>query len=121
MNTEYLAYKNVYILPILWREKTKPMTYPHPELMKPKPVPSEISLKGLTVRQREAWKMRYHYQWRMKRIALRMGVTLDAVSKLLRRAHLKAGLPRRTYIRFLPTKPRRARVYSLSDVFEGTV
>jgi hypothetical protein len=30
----------------------------------------------------------------MMRIALRMGVTVDAVSKILRRAHAKAELPK---------------------------
>jgi len=93
-----------------------------PSISASKPTPSVISLKELTVKQRQAWKMRYHYNWRMKRIALRMGVTVDAVSKILRRAHLKAGLPRRTYIRIIPIQPRSIRrPVPLSNVFEGTI
>jgi DNA-binding CsgD family transcriptional regulator len=92
-----------------------------PPISAPKPAPSVISLKELTVKQREVWKMRYHYNWRMKRIALRMGVTVDAVSKILRRAHAKAGLPRRAYIRIIPTQPRSVHPVSLSRVFEGTI
>lgn len=92
-----------------------------PTQSRPKPVPATISLKGLTVKQREVWKMRYQYSWRMRRIALRMGVTVGAISNILRRAHLKAGLPRRTYIRHIPTKPRMIRAISLSTVFEGTI
>ena len=75
-----------------------------------------ISLKFLSEKQRRAWEMRYRRGWRMKRIALAMGVKTSEVSRLLKRAMVRAGLPWRRYARVLPTKPRKTRVLSLADV-----
>jgi DNA-binding NarL/FixJ family response regulator len=76
----------------------------------------KIDLKKLSPRQRDVWLMRYGYGWRMKRIALKMGISRPAVSQLIRRAQKSAGLPscRFSVIR---AKPRRASARSLSDVF----
>jgi DNA-directed RNA polymerase specialized sigma24 family protein len=77
-----------------------------------------ISIKMLSDRQREAWVMRYRYGWRLKKIALKMGISQNCVSRLLVRAMLRAGLPRRRHVRIIRTKPRLATVVSLSDVVE---
>lgn len=76
-----------------------------------------IDFKNLSDKQRDAWRMRYRYGWRMKRIAIELGTTAPAVSRLLQRAQLKAGLPRRTNVSVLRTQPRLARVQSLSPLF----
>ena len=77
-----------------------------------------ISLKYLSGRQRRAWELRYRRGWRMKRIGLAMGIQPHAVSQLLKRAMLRAGLPWCPNLRVLPTKPRLASVVSLSEVSE---
>ena len=79
-----------------------------------------IVLKNLTPRQRQALLMRYGYGWRMKRIALRMGTSQQAVSALIQRAQRGAGMPRRCFDVVRPHR-RPARVYSLSQVFSGCV
>ena len=77
-----------------------------------------ISLKFLTDKQRRAWDMRYRRGWRMKRIALAMGVKPCEISRLLKRATLRAGLPWRRKIRTWDAKPRMVKVLSLTDVGE---
>jgi DNA-binding transcriptional regulator LsrR (DeoR family) len=76
-----------------------------------------ISLKNLTDKQRKVWRMRYRKGWRMRRIALEMGMSDSGVSKMLQRAHARAGLTvcRVSVIR---GKPRNVRLYLLSEVFE---
>jgi DNA-binding CsgD family transcriptional regulator len=78
---------------------------------------TNISIKNLSDKQREAWMMRYRYGWRMKQIALELGISPNGVSKILHRALVRTGLPRRSNIRIIRTKPRLASVQSLSDVF----
>ena len=78
----------------------------------------KIALKILSARQEQAWIMRYRYGWRLKRIALKMGITKGSVSKLLLRASARRGLPRCHNVRIIRTKPRLATVVSLSDVFD---
>ena len=73
-----------------------------------------IELKHLTCKQRRAYCMRFHYGWRMKRIALEMGITQPCVSRLLQRALRRAGLPLRRNLRIMRTKPRLVAVQSLS-------
>ncbi|HZK80491.1 MAG TPA: hypothetical protein VFC46_05470 [Humisphaera sp.] len=77
-----------------------------------------ISLKDLTERQREAWLMRFRYGWRIRRIGLAFGMTEQAASQLLLRAQLRAGLPRAKNVRIIRTKPRLARMQSLSSVYD---
>jgi hypothetical protein len=74
-----------------------------------------ISMKDFSEKQRRAWVMRYRRGWRMKRIALKMGVTPSEVSKLLKRAMVRAGLPWRPNVRVVRTKPRKIMAISLSD------
>jgi DNA-binding NarL/FixJ family response regulator len=76
-----------------------------------------ISLKNLTGKQRKVWRMRYRKGWRMRRIALEMGMSDSGVSKMLQRAHAKAGLPV-CRVSVMRGKPRDARLYLLSEVFE---
>ena len=52
-----------------------------------------IELKHLTFKQRQAYHMRFHHGWRMRRIAVALGITVPSVSRLLRRAVRGAGLP----------------------------
>ena len=78
---------------------------------------TNISLKELSDKQRQAWIMRYRYGWRMRRIALELGISPNGVSKILRRALVRTGLPRRSNIRIIRTKPRLVSVQSLSDIF----
>ena len=77
-----------------------------------------ISLKDLSHKQRDAWRMRYRYGWRMKRIALELGSNESAVSRLLLRAQRRAGLPRTPNVSIIRTKPRLAPTQSLSGVFD---
>jgi DNA-binding NarL/FixJ family response regulator len=79
-------------------------------------MPAVISLKNLTAKQRKVWRLRYRKGWRMKRIALAMGMSDSGVSKMLQRACAKAGLPVRR-VSVIATKPRRVRVFLLSEVF----
>lgn len=78
----------------------------------------DLCLKDLTDKQKQAWKMRYQYGWRMRRIALEMGTTTPAVSRMLRRAQRRAGLCASTRVSVIRTKPRVASLQSLSDAFE---
>ena len=57
----------------------------------------DFVMKNLTPKQRQALLMRYGYGWRMKRIALRMGSSPQAVSALIQRAQRAAGMPRRCF------------------------
>ena len=75
-----------------------------------------ISIKMLSEWQQKAWIMRFRYGWRQQRIALSLGISQSSVSRLLQRGMLRAGLPRRRYVRILRTKSRLAAVVSLSDV-----
>jgi len=78
---------------------------------------AKISLKNLTDRQREVWRMRYQYGWRVKRIALELGTSWPNVCQILRRARHQAGLPYRRNISVIRTKPRVIRGQSLSRFF----
>lgn len=78
---------------------------------------TNISLKGLTELQRNAIIMRYRYGWRMKRIALELGITVSGASRAVRRAQTTAGLPWRPWFGVIRTKPRHARAMSLSDAY----
>ena len=78
-----------------------------------------IVLTNLSEQQRRAWIMRYRYGWRMRRIAVKLGISTSGVSKLLLRALPRVGLPRKTYIRIIKTKPRLTRVRSLSGISEN--
>ena len=73
-------------------------------------------LDSFSRKQRQAWLMRYRYGWRMKRIALELGMSVSGVSRLLLRTHARAGLPRCRYVRIIRTKPRLTGVWSLSRV-----
>jgi DNA-directed RNA polymerase specialized sigma24 family protein len=76
----------------------------------------KIDMKDMSHRQREAWRMRYWYGWRITRIALELGISHVAVTKLIRRAERRVGLRRTVRVRIIRTKPRRVRGVSLSDV-----
>ena len=45
-----------------------------------------IVFKNLTEKHRKAWVMRYQFCWRLEKIALEMGTSKQAVSKLLQKA-----------------------------------
>jgi DNA-directed RNA polymerase specialized sigma24 family protein len=77
----------------------------------------KLDLKLLSPKQRDAWVMRYRYGWRLKKIALRLGTSHQAVSAILRRAQLRAGATEAHRITAFPTRGRRVRAVSLSDVF----
>ena len=76
-----------------------------------------VSLKNLTEKQRQVWGLRYRKRWRMKKIALAMGMSGSGVSKMLQRAQIRAGLPvfRISVIR---PKSRFVPVSYMSEVFE---
>jgi len=73
-----------------------------------------IELKHLTFKQRQAYHMRFHRGWRMRRIAVALGITVPSVSRLLRRAVRSAGLPCRPNLRVILIKPRPTRLMSLA-------
>ncbi len=54
----------------------------------------ELKLHILPEKQRQLWTMRYRYGWRMKRIALKLGLTESGVSKMLARVHKRLGIPK---------------------------
>ena len=76
-----------------------------------------IELKRLTDKQRRAYFMRYQYGWRMKQIAVAMGIEPHSVSRLLQRAMARAGLPARRYFRVRAGRPRRVGVLRLGSVY----
>lgn len=78
----------------------------------------KLDLKILSPKQRTAWVMRYRYGWRVRKIALKLGISHQAVCAMLRRAQFRAGASEYHRITVIRTKPRRARCYSLSDVFD---
>ena len=75
-----------------------------------------IDLKALSDRERLAWRMRFQYGWRIRRIALAMGITPSGASRALARAMQHAGLPK-VRLRIRRTKPRLIRARSLSDCY----
>jgi IS30 family transposase len=75
-----------------------------------------VSLKNLTEKQRQVWRMRHRNKWRMRRIGLEIGMSASGVSKLLQRARVKAGLPP-CRVSVIKTKPRAIRSHQLSEVF----
>jgi DNA-directed RNA polymerase specialized sigma24 family protein len=77
-----------------------------------------INLTDLSDKQRQVWLMRFRYGWRMKRIALELGIRPHAVSQLLQRAQRRAGLGRPRRVRVIRAQPRLAAVQSLSTVFD---
>jgi DNA-binding transcriptional regulator LsrR (DeoR family) len=77
----------------------------------------KIDLKQLSDRQRQAWRMRYRYGWKFKRIAAEMGITESAARHMLRQARQCAGLPN-VRVSVIRTKPRLIRAVSLSDVWD---
>ena len=77
-----------------------------------------ICLKDLTEKQKEVWQMRYRYGWGTVRIAIALGTSQPAVTQILRRAHLRAGLPKIKNVRIIRTKPRLAAMQSLSSVYD---
>jgi predicted transcriptional regulator len=78
---------------------------------------TNIILKNLSDKQRQAWIMRYRFRWRLKRVALELGLKPPAVSRLLYRAQLSAGLKRPIRINIIRAKPRLAPTQSLSTAF----
>ncbi len=74
----------------------------------------KIDLKPLSETERVAWRMRWKYGWRMKKIALKMGYSTSGISKMLARAQIRVGLPKRR-VSIIRTKPRPVRVRSLSN------
>jgi len=80
-----------------------------------------IELKHLTFKQRHAYHMRFHHGWRMKRIAVAMGITVPSVSRLLERAVRSAGLPWRPNLRVIQAKPRPTRLMSLSRAWRDEI
>ena len=79
----------------------------------------KIDLGRLSERQRQAWIMRYLYRWRLRQIALKLGINASSVSRMLLRAQVRAGLPRQPNLRVIRTKPRLTRVRSLATVSEN--
>jgi hypothetical protein len=61
--------------------------------------------------------MRYTYGWRMKRIAIELGISTSGASKIIRRIQKRSGLAIRPYISVIRTKPRPVRARSLSRAF----
>ena len=76
-------------------------------------MPSE-NWDRLSEKHREVWRIRYQFGWRMKRIAIELGISASGASKMLGRIHKRAGLPkyRVSVIRRKPGKPRRYRSWS---------
>ena len=68
-------------------------------------IPNKI-LTNLTERQRQVIQMRYRYGWRLRQIAGALCVSEAAAHYLLRRAHVRVGLPRHTKIRIRSPKPK---------------
>ena len=79
---------------------------------------AKLNTEDLSDKQRRVWRMRYHFGWRMKRIAGELGTVESAVSRLLRRAELRAGIPRRPRVSILRVQPRLARSCSLNGIFD---
>lgn len=77
----------------------------------------KIILKDMTERQRQAWQMRYHYGWRLRKISVHLGIKPNSVSELLARAMRRAGLPHHAYVRIIRSKGRRVRAIQLSTAF----
>ena len=75
---------------------------------------THILFKNLTPRQRQAWVMRFRYGWRMRRIALKLGIKPNTVSELLQRAQLRAGVGRGR-IGVIRTQPQVVRSLELLE------
>jgi len=73
-----------------------------------------VPLKNLTARQREAYVLRFHRGWRLRRIAGELGITVSSAGELVKRAQFRAGLGKET-VGVIRTQPRVIRVLSLAD------
>jgi DNA-binding transcriptional regulator LsrR (DeoR family) len=70
----------------------------------------------LSDKQLRAWRLRYRNGWRLKHIALEMGISISGASRLLQRAQVRAGIGK-CRITVFKKKPRVVRAVSLSNVF----
>ena len=75
----------------------------------------------LTEKQRDVMFLRYTYRWTMERIALKLGTTRQSVCRLLQRAHLRMGFPRRPRTTIRKLKPRFRKATQLSLIPEETI
>jgi hypothetical protein len=75
---------------------------------------THIPLKNLTARQRQAYILRFRRGWRLRRIAVELGITVSSAGELVKRAQFRAGLgkERSSVIRI---RPRGTRQLSLTD------
>ena len=71
-----------------------------------------------TPRQEEAWRLRRTFGWSLKRIARRMNIKESAVCRLVDRARIEEGLPRR---RRNGRAPRRRKVWAYPLANDGSV
>lgn len=77
----------------------------------------ELKFDRLTEKQLAVWRMRYRYGWKLKKIAVEIGISERGVWKMIGRIHKRLGLPKYR-VSVIRCKPRPIWVYSLSDVFE---
>jgi DNA-binding NarL/FixJ family response regulator len=55
----------------------------------------ELKFNRLSDKQLRVWRLRYRHGWKMKRIALELGISRSGVCKMIGRIHGRLGLPKR--------------------------
>jgi hypothetical protein len=74
----------------------------------------QMQLNNLTARQRQAYILRFRRGWRLRRIAVELGITVSSAGELVKRAQFRAGLGKEK-IGVIRTRPRATRQLSLAE------
>lgn len=79
---------------------------------------AKLNFDEFTERQQQIWVMRFRYRWRLKQIAVELGMSHQSVAQTICRARLRAGVPRAHKISVIRTKPQLARPGSFQSIFD---
>jgi len=75
---------------------------------------THLTLNNLTARQRQAFILRFRRGWKLRRIAMKLGISVSSAAELVKRAQLRAGLGDEKVL-VVRAQPRVMRARSLAD------
>ena len=78
---------------------------------------TQLPLENLTPRQRQAYILRFRKRWRLRRIAVELGITVSSAGERVKRAQCRAGLGKEK-MGVIRARQRLTRPLSLTDLEE---